>query len=250
VKGYHFTSDTLRDGRPIPAVGEWLEHDGPVVPCESGLHAGEHPFDTLAYALGPILHRVELEGDLVSHGEPVDKWVGRRRKILASIDATNLLREFARWCALQVIDKWDAPQVVRDYLTTGDESLRAAARAAGWAARAARAAGWAARAARDVAWDVVWDARDARDARAARDAARAARTAAGATGAAAGAAWAAARAARDPAWDARDAAGAAWAAARAARDPAWDTQRAKFAEMVDAAFAAALALAEKEQSNG
>jgi hypothetical protein len=33
---YHFTSDKLRDGRPIPAIGEWLEHIGPIVPCQSG----------------------------------------------------------------------------------------------------------------------------------------------------------------------------------------------------------------------
>ncbi len=213
--GYHFTSDTLRDGRPIPAVGEWLEHTDPVVPCGAGLHASEHPFDAVTYAPGPMLHRVELEGDVVSHGEPVDKWVGRRRKIIQSIDATSLLRAFARWCALQVIDKWNAPQVVRDYLTTGDESLRDAARAAAWTARdAARAA------ARAAAGDAGRDA-----ARAAAWAVRAARDAAG------DAAWAV-RAAGDAAGD------AAWAV-RAAGDAAGDAQRAKFAEMVDAAFSTA-----------
>ena len=138
--GYHFTSATLRDGRPIPPVGEWLEHDGPVVPCVSGLHASEHPFDALQYAPGPMLHQVELEGDLISHGEPVDKWCGRRRRIIASIDATDVLRAFARQCAMEVIDQWAAPPVVREYLETGNESLRAAAGAAGnaWAAQRAR----------------------------------------------------------------------------------------------------------------
>ena len=135
MKAYWFSSDTLRDGRPIPPPGEWLEHDGPIIPCESGLHASEHPFDAMAYAPGNMLHMVELEGDLISHGNPVDKWVGRRRKIVATIDATDLLREFARWCALQVIDMWNAPQVVREYLETGDESKRDAARAAAWAAQ-------------------------------------------------------------------------------------------------------------------
>ena len=139
MNGYHFTTDKLRDGRPIPPIGEWLIHEGPVVPCKSGLHACEHPFDAFQYGVGVLLHRVELDGDLVAHGDPTDKWAGRRRRILQTIDATDLLRAFARWCALQVIDAWDAPAVVREYLETGDESLRAAAwAAAGAAARAAQ----------------------------------------------------------------------------------------------------------------
>lgn len=175
--GYHFTNTALRDGRPIPPIGEWLEHDGPIVRCESGLYASEHPFDALQYAPGPILHRVELEGDLAAHGYPVDKWVGQRRRILATIDATELLREFARWCALQVIHLWDAPPVVREYLETGDESKRSAAGAAAYDAAAAAAnvdvdvesaANAAADAAGSDAWDAAadaaWDAWDATDA--------------------------------------------------------------------------------------
>ena len=179
MKAYHFTKgNKLRDGRPLPAIGEWLEHTGPIVPCESGLHASEHPFDALQYSPGEMLHLVEIDGELVTHGDPPDKVVGRRRKILASIDATDLLREFARWCALQVIHLWECPDVVRRYLETGDESIRAAARdAAGADARdAARAAAWVAAwvAARDATRDAAWEA--ARDAAwaAARDADRAA----------------------------------------------------------------------------
>ena len=192
--GYHFTGEKLRDGRPIPPIGEWLVHKGPVVPCQSGLHMSEHPFDALQNAPGPHLHRVELEGDLTPHGNPVDKWVGRRRRILASIDATGLLREFARWCARSVLHLWDAPEVVRRYLETGDESLRAAAWAAGAAAGAAG----------DAAGDAAWAA----------------------AGAAAWAAWAAGAAAGD----ARAAAGAA---AGDAGDAAGDAQRAEFVRLVD-----------------
>lgn len=47
---YHFVSDTLRDGRPIPADGEWLEHAGPIRICETGLHASRHVADALRYA--------------------------------------------------------------------------------------------------------------------------------------------------------------------------------------------------------
>ena len=201
---FHFTGDTLRDGRAIPPIGEWLEHEGTITPCESGLHASADPFDALGYAPGATLHMVEIEGDLVEHGSPANKMVGRRRRIIASIDATPLLWDFARWCALQVIHLWDCPEVVRRYLETGDESIRAAARDAArdaaWAASwdAARAASWAA------AWAASWDA--------SWDAARAASWAASWA-----AAWAAARA-------------AAWAAA-------WDAHRKMFGELVNAAFA-------------
>ena len=132
MKAYHFSRETLRNGAPLPAIGEWLEHKGPIIPCQSGLHASVHPLDALKYAPGSFLHLVELEGDLVEHEG--DKWVGRRRKIVASIDATPLLREFSRWCALQVIHLWDAPDVVRQYLETGDESIRQDASAATWCA--------------------------------------------------------------------------------------------------------------------
>jgi hypothetical protein len=42
----------------------------------------------------------------------------------------NILDAWARWCALQVIDTWEAPEVVRRFLETGDETLRKAARSA------------------------------------------------------------------------------------------------------------------------
>ena len=161
--GYHFTGLTLRNGAPIPAVGEWLHHEGVISPCHSGLHASRNPFDALEYAPGETLHKVILRGELKSHGSPVDKYVGRERRIIATIDARNLLRDFARACALSVVELWSCPEVTRKYLETGDESIRAAARAAAWDAA------WAAArdAARDAAWDAAWAAARA----AARDAA-------------------------------------------------------------------------------
>jgi hypothetical protein len=165
---YHFTATTLRDGSPVPKIGEWLELPASVKlkACPSnkdiadgygGLHASGHPFDALQYAPGSTLHLVNLDGELIEHGSPVDKVAARRRKIVATIDAEPLLREFARKCALSVIHLWDAPEVVKQYLTTGDESLRAAAGVAAWdAAWAARAAAGAA--AWEAAWDAAWAA--------------------------------------------------------------------------------------------
>ena len=133
---------------------------------EGDFDAYDHPFDALSHASGPWLYRMSREG---------------RQFDATGIDATELLREFARWCALQAIDEWDAPDVVCNYLETGDESLReevkALAKARAWngvaAARAAelatRAAGWK----RD-GWGDMWDRAEMATARTtAREAAKA-----------------------------------------------------------------------------
>jgi hypothetical protein len=135
------------DNREV-RVGETLTVEGEPVLCERGLHASAKLWDALGYAQGDkrALCRVTL-GGTVKHDE--NKSVGNERTVVAMLDADatdKLLRDFARWCALQVIHLWDAPDVVRQYLDTGDESLRDAARdaagyAAGYAAR--DAAGYA-----------------------------------------------------------------------------------------------------------
>lgn len=184
---WHFVGDTLRDGRPVPPDGEWLVHEGVVVMCKSGLHASRDPFDALRYAPGPILCRVECRGVF---REDEDKLVCSERRIVQRADATEALRYFARMQALSVIHLWtaDPPDVVLDYLMTGDESARAAAwdagRAAAWTgARAAAWAAWAAtRAAAGkrpsaAAWDAAqaaaWSALQARPMGAAKTRARA-----------------------------------------------------------------------------
>jgi hypothetical protein len=196
IRSYHFCGATLRNGKPIPLDGEWLEYDGelPIIMCERGLHASVHPFDALRYAPGNTLCLVDLDGPVKSID---DKSIGTRRRIVQRADATEMLQVFARWCALRVIHLWDCPAVVKQYLETGNPSLQAAAcdaagDAARVASRAARAAalegGGAARAARAAeraAWS-AWDAAMAAagSARDARDAARAAERAAGDAGAA------------------------------------------------------------------
>jgi len=68
--------------------------------------------------------------------------------------------QFARWSALRVVHLWYCPDVVKQYLETGDEGLRDAARtavhAAAWNAADASARA-SARAAADAAWD-AWNA--------------------------------------------------------------------------------------------
>ena len=159
MNGWHFVGKTLRDGTPIPRDGVWLKHKGPLKLCKSGLHWSRDPFDALRYAPGPILCQIEARGETLHEG---DKSVSRERRIVRRMDATELLRYFARHCALSVIHLYPngTDDAVFDYLMTGDENLRAAV----WAARdAAGAAAWdAARdAARAASWAASWAARDA-----------------------------------------------------------------------------------------
>jgi len=155
VLAWHFGSEKMRDGRDFPPDGEWLVHDGELVMCESGLHASLRLIDALRYAPGNTIMRVRLGGKMI---EDTDKIDAMRRRIIWRIDGDAVLRAFARWCALQVIDKWDAPDVVVRYLRTGDKSIRNAAKDA--ALYGAWNAAWATRAARDVwaAWDAARDA--------------------------------------------------------------------------------------------
>ncbi|MDH5797847.1 MAG: hypothetical protein OEZ19_04720 [Paracoccaceae bacterium] len=180
---YCFVGDTLSDGRPVPPDGETLVYKGTPV-----LRASPTAWEALQYAYAPILCRVHCGGEIIRGDASL---VCSDLTIVARIDATAVLRSFARSCARDVLHLWDAPQVVRDYLETGDETLRAAAREAAWDAT-----------------DAEWAATNAEWA-----AARAAE-------------WVAARAPTD----------AARAAACAAADASKAAQRARFNEMVDAAF--------------
>ena len=164
--GWHFSTGRLGygDNRPI-VIGETHTVDiteRKLELCGWGLHASERIIDALEYAPGPMVYRVRLHGE-IRRGD--DKACATHRTYIAGIDATGILRTFARKCALDVIALWDAPDIVRQYLETGDESASAAARdAASAAARdAARAeARGAARAeargaASAAAWAAAWD---------------------------------------------------------------------------------------------
>jgi len=166
IKAYHFVADKLRDGRDIPKDGEVLKHGGRLDICHSGLHASLKVTDALQYAPGNTLCYVELK-HFNDFGH-TDKLVAMERTILWRIDATEILGAFARRVALDVAHFWDAPEVVLEYLKTGDESLRDAARSAAAAAAADWSAAWSAADAADAAWSAArsaaWSAADAADA--------------------------------------------------------------------------------------
>lgn len=198
VLAWHFGGKRMRDGRPFPADGETLRHIGPIIMCKAGLHASMQIIHAVLYAPGNMIFRVECGGVIETH---TDKLVCTERTILWRIDGEKVLREFARWCALSVIDKWNAPKTVQRYLETGDESIRNAAR------NAARNVTWDAT--RYAAWAAAWSARNVT--------------------------WYAARYA---AWyAARYAAQSVREAARNERDATWDAaravQNAKLTEMVE-----------------
>ncbi len=150
------------DGRKV-AIGVTHTVEGPVELCSNGLHASEKIIDALQYASSNILYRVELSG-VIEHG--ADKSCATKREYLYRIDIGEILRKFAYERALNVAHLWDAPQIVLDYLGSGNEGLRAAANDAAndaaWDAAwtAAWAAAWAAAddAANDAAWDAAWAA--------------------------------------------------------------------------------------------
>jgi len=142
----------LRDGRPLPPIGEWLE-EKEVAICEKGLHASWRAIDALTYST----HLYQLAACLVEvedvAQEQDDKFVCHRRKVLAWTPANDLLRLFARECAISVLHLWNAPDVVKEYLDTGDESIRQQAGADASAAGARHAyAAYAAAYAADAAY--------------------------------------------------------------------------------------------------
>jgi len=173
MKAYWFSEEdgTTANLTKPAKVGQTDKIKGTPIPCHHGLHGSPTPWDALAYARGATIWIVELGGEIVEHGNPIDKYAAQERTYLFELDITQQLRMFSAQCALSVFDEWHPPDVVREYIE--DEAkgidrsdLRDAARDAAWdAAWAAWDAAWAAwDAAGDAAWaawDAAWAAWDA-----------------------------------------------------------------------------------------
>lgn len=158
IRAWHFIAgDKLRDGTTAPKDGKWLKFDGKPVMCHKGLHASIDAFDALRYAPGETLCLVDCAGTVI-HGD--DKLVCTERRIIVRMDATSLLRYFARQQALSVLHLYpvDPKQCMLDFLM-GDDAARASAQAAArdvtrLATRTPRSA--AESAARSAAWTAAW----------------------------------------------------------------------------------------------
>src|SRR5690606_26484179 len=160
VKAWHFLAENKRLGygdRRLVRVGHTFRCDPDrIALCDYGFHASVKALDAIYYARGPIACRVEM-GGLIIRGD--DKIVASERTVLAMVDATRILHEFACWCAeraLRLVDDPDprslaAIEAKRKWLR--GEIMDAELGAAGAAAwDAAMAAAW------DAAWDAAMDA--------------------------------------------------------------------------------------------
>jgi hypothetical protein len=155
IKAWHFVGKTLRNGDPIPKDGEWLEYKEPLIICKAGLHASRNVFDALMYAPGATLCLVDCSGQIL---EEITKLVCSRRRIVSRMDFTKSLYSFARMKALSVAHFWEAPEIVIEYLNSGKESTRKAARIAAGNAIWNNAGKVAAKAAFHAASEEAWSA--------------------------------------------------------------------------------------------
>jgi len=221
--GYWFAREdgTTKHLKAPAVIGETHTVDGEIIPCARGLHASPTPWDALKYAKGTVLYEVEIPDDAIPHGDPVDKYAARSRTYLRKVNLERAMYQFAAQQALSELDKWPAPEVVREYIegtARGEDKSDISGAALEAAFSAARsmaidtARGEVSSATFSATFSAAWSA--AIDA--ARDAARSAAWSAAidaARDAARSAAWSAAR---DAAWSA-----AIDAARSAARSAAW-----------------------------
>ena len=201
MKAWHFVNEDMRlcygDNRKV-VIGKTLSHNGPVELCRSGMHGSKRVIDALKYAKSPILTRVEITGGII---EGDDKLVGRNRKVLWMLDASDILHEFSALVAMEacknagITDErvLSAPKAKIDWLAgkISDAELDAA-RSAAWSAVSSAVRSAVRSAVSSAVWSAAWSV---------------------ARSAVWSAAWSAAgSAARSAAWSAAES--AAWSAAR------------------------------------
>jgi len=147
------------------SVGQTLTAtEKPLELCAYGLHASLDLWDSLMYAPGPVLCRVELSGEILYSD---DKLCASHRRVLTMHDMTAVLQEFACRCAEAALfaereagrepdaRSWEVIEVARRHSRgeADNSEMKAAASAAKSAAESA-----AASAAASAAWSAYWTA--------------------------------------------------------------------------------------------
>jgi len=131
ILAWHFLKDNGsfcygRARSPQPGGIETVSTDKrPLELCRWGLHASRNVIDALRFAEGALLRRVELSGEILRGG---GKICATRRRELWRMDITNILHEFACWCAERALKRavdaghkvpdcyWDALEAKRAWL--------------------------------------------------------------------------------------------------------------------------------------
>jgi len=126
IKAWHFAANNKKlrysDHRPVRRNVRYFARpkNKELELCKHGMHGSKNILDALKWAPGSIVTWCEFGGRIV-HEE--DKLTAEWRKPLWVYDATELLQEFAHWCALKVIHLWECPDVVKQYFETGNEEF-------------------------------------------------------------------------------------------------------------------------------
>ena len=139
MKAWYFATEERKlqnnDNRLI-IIGETQSVDlteRPLKLCEWGLHASERLIDALCYSEGAFLYEVELSGKMIIGDDII---VAEHRTYLREIDATEILRAFARKQAMINIEKIEPYcneneyEIILNWLKTGDETQKTACSAA------------------------------------------------------------------------------------------------------------------------
>jgi hypothetical protein len=150
------------DGRKVEVGSTLTVPETTVALCSGGLHASEDILDALKYAPGAVLCKVILGGKVI---EGRDKVVASERTVVAMLDATEVLIQYTKWNALQVVSLWNASEIVLEYLHSGyveglplRRNASAAASAADAASASASVDAYAADAAASAAYAASVDA--------------------------------------------------------------------------------------------
>jgi hypothetical protein len=97
---YYADNPNSMDG-VVVKPGMVFEVEGEIIPCVNGLHASKRALDALDYAPGPIVTRVQLDGQIVVEG---DKAAASKRRVLWMADATRTLHLFTCLCAEEALN--------------------------------------------------------------------------------------------------------------------------------------------------
>jgi len=117
---FRFEGSTLTDGRAMPADGQW------VAARASNLFTGYNtPWEALLHATGPTLCVITLSAD-ASYAAESRTWLAKGKKIVKRLNASQMLRAFSLQLALEVAPYWKPSPMVREFLCSGDATLREA----------------------------------------------------------------------------------------------------------------------------